>query len=461
MAEGNSPLPVTREFNMSQMQELLHEMVAEQKRLAVEQNKTTTELRKELQDMGAHIRQRDDRVEEHIRAQEDFKRDVSTYVQEKQNINQPPQPMNPMNVAPVADMPRHGLDPVNDHKAFSLLLRNLPKYHPSEQRWPVFLRMFTAGLCSEGFNPGIAGIDQRLKYALYRSMDVKAVQMIGSMEPGDARVANMSYAEYAETIGKMFCPEAGTDANREEFYLRKQGKTEPFIMYLHDKYELYMMGWLGQMDFQTLRFEAIKGLANPEVRKELYIREINDWSALTKAVSSVIIGKIHQVKAGDSLSPDMDGLVTSYTVKEKASSADVNQLTAAPAEATGPVAGSQQKRCWDCGSHTHFHNSPHCASPGARKFWPQGRGRGQGGRGARGGFRGRGAGGRGSTGGATGGRGRWVRQRGVFRSAGGSVNQIDGEQDVYVWQEDSDNQVLALEQESAFLGEGLTNQNST
>jgi hypothetical protein len=275
---------------------------------------------------------------------------------------------------------------------------------------------------------------------------MKAVQMVGEyFVLGQGYESDeLTYQQYADRMGALFCPEAGTVATREDFFARKQGRSEPYLLYLQDKLELFNLGWNGREDFPTLKFETIKGLANFGVRNELYVRDINDWPTLARAVEQLVIGRRHQMKAGDTLSDtSMDGLATSTEIFERSTSkasADVNQLTSS---ASAPATG---KPCWDCGDLDHFHNSPHCKDVGARKFWPV-RGRGRGGRGQGG----RGQGGRGAGGqGHAGGRGFWVKRRGFVRpnSNTGSVNQLEAEQDVWVRVEDE-----SVVQEEDFLGE--------
>jgi hypothetical protein len=368
----------------------------------------------------------------------EFKADVARFVQESRaqpRDNQPPPNPNP----PAAPVPPGApadrtFDPVNDQKAFSALLRSLSKYDPTKMRWPMFRRVFEMACRAQGFCQSIQGIDQKLKYALYHCLDMKAVQMVGEAFVLDrgTEVDELSYTQYADKMGQLFCPEAGTVATREDFYARKQGRNEPYLLYLQDKLELFNLGWNGKEDFPTLKFETIKGLANFGVRNELYVRDINDWPSLSRAVEQLVIGRRHQIKAGDTLSDaSMDGLAASTEIVDKSKSsysADVNQITPPTA------APSADKPCWDCGSPDHFHNSPRCKEVGARKFWPA-RGRGRGGRGQGGrGQGGRGAGGRGSSGSS---RGYWVKRRGFVRSNTGSVNQLETEQDVWVKVEDA------------------------
>ena len=252
----------------------------------------------------------------------------------------------------------------------------------------------------------------------------------------------MSYREYATRLGNLFCPQAGTVATKEDFYARTQGKNEPYILYLNEKLELFHLGWGGIVDFDTLAYETIRGLANTEVRNQMYNMQWSDWPTLTAAVEKCVVGRIHQIKAGDVQgNMSMEGLSASYSLVNRSTTADVNQVT---------TAATNAERCWDCGSHDHFHNSPHCTQPGARRFWPsRGRGRGQGGRGAAG----RGAGGRGFSG-----RGRYFQRRGVLRSNSGSVNQVEAEQDVYVLVEDDGSQPS---ENSDFLGEASVDQSQT
>ena len=362
-------------------------------------------------------------------------------------MSTPNPPMNP-SFAPALDI-------TQDYNRLGRVKRNLMEFDITKHRWHVYIKHFCELVQSEGYDLNMPGLDKMMKGALYSKLGYKAVLLAGDYTPSSPGVVNMSFRQYIDALGSIYSPPSGTMQTREEIKNRKQGKTEPYLVYLHEKEQLYKLAYVDIYDWQTLRLEAIMGLANPEVRADMYKAGVNTYPELTQRVGELVTAMQQRIKNGDSLDSSWDGLNIGFTetVSTKKKAYEVNAVGGSNLDPTAQPVRTNRPQCWDCGSTSHFHNSPACPTPGTRKFGGRVQGQGRGGRG-NGSRRGRGAGGRGSGGSG----GRWMRARKFTRADGGQgqVHTVEAEQDFMVWVEDEPYGAEAADTTQAedhFLGE--------
>ena len=160
----NTPLPVTSEVSMAQIKELLVQLSTKVDSIYEHHQALKNDVRAVQQDVGT------------------FKKDISTFVTERdQAVNQPPPFQAPQAPAEPSPSTSKSFDPINDQRAYGVLMRSLPRFDPSKVRWVVFLCMFESSCMGQGYTPDLPGLRDRMKFALYNSLEVRAVQMCGEV----------------------------------------------------------------------------------------------------------------------------------------------------------------------------------------------------------------------------------------------------------------------------------------
>ena len=97
--------------------------------------------------------------------------------------------------------------------------------------------------------------------------------------PQNPQVESITFAEGTNMFGGLFAPKQIQCRYMKSFFNRQLEKNEPYLIFLSVKCELYQLGWLRVIDFETLRLEAIKGLANPEAPEgNMYKEHCSTWT---------------------------------------------------------------------------------------------------------------------------------------------------------------------------------------
>ena len=218
-------------------------------------------------------------------------------------------------------------------------------------------------------------------------------------------LATASFKDYHDRlITKFSSPNKQMEA-QAEFKTRKQERHEEPSAYAAAKLQLWHKANPGVdvslMPVDAFLESAINGLINMEVKRELWRYQtipLNAWVSTVQNAAYVVwkmffnkinlegvsgagltIGKRATLNASLSSRQQMVAAMNEFTLETMDSNSDAADMGLAGVEelnvAEGDVNAMKEYsrtrgKCFDCGSLTHYQNSPKCNEKGARKFAP-------------------------------------------------------------------------------------------
>lgn len=295
----------------------------------------------------------------------------------------------------VPPAPQPGANAMDQLKELSRDLNN-NRFELGRQRWSDWINGLTNILYAHAIDPQEPSMQERLKAMIYKTLDREAQKVAAEFNPTNRAVRGYEFIDYLSLLGTVFSPPTDAYAAQVEYNRRKQRKNEPVVNYISIKHSLYMESYGRKgYDWEHVKKDVILGLLNPAVRENMWNVPANTVSELQKAANQQVNFEILKLMNGQSFSNTWDGLASDYMDKvnyTKRSSTPQGGVHHSEESEVANVDTRGRRRCYDCGSFTHFRNSQACKEKGAGKFQPKANrgGRGRRGRGAaRGGQRGR------------------------------------------------------------------------
>ena len=282
-----------------------------------------------------------------------------------------------------------------------------PAFCPEEEDYTDWIEMTwvkwaTCGLDMDRYEHDRSK-DTDLKRLLYNCLTIKPpgekssqnhTFLIGMNPTRD--LPNDSFPAYYDRLMTQFSSPDRQIQAAAEFDVRKQGREEEPAVYAAEKLKLWYRANPGPEANNVRAFlhSAINGLLNREVRRRLFELgqsiQLPAWVTTVQNVSMIVwtlfkenvgpdgisgsglsVGKknvlalrratvstVDEEQPENADAPDMDDTI-GLTGIEEAVIGD---------EGVYAVNQNNRGRCFDCGSFSHYQNSPHCNEKGARKY---------------------------------------------------------------------------------------------
>ena len=284
--------------------------------------------------------------------------------------------------APILDMPgRSRLLHNWSYSDLQSLSNSCPKYSSLEDSFQDYVVSLLDHIGSSGVDY-LEDSNSSLLIAMVARALCRDAAILFRQLNGKLRSSNITLIRYLAELSLTIEPPVHSDEYRRIFEARMQKPGEPLRIYVQQKNGLYLKAYPNYSDesnFPQLRDGIIKGIINPKVREracEIMEATFVSWS---EALQTIHAQEVFKTQNGYS-SGSKEGLLTETQVRFGKRPQTVHQVQeprphGETAARGGEMMSDTRKRCWDCGSYTHFQRSPACKSPGARKFHPKGPGR--------------------------------------------------------------------------------------
>ena len=320
--------------------------------------------------------------------------------------------MQPMQTETPQDMELQRKERERFERAIHQAYKATPAFCPDEEDYSdwieqTWIKWSTCGLDMELYEVDRSK-DQALKKLLYNCLTIKP--------PGEKSCPNLTFLigmnpvldlagdSFPQYYKKLMVQFASPDRQLQaaaEFDLRKQERTEEPAVYAADKLKLWWKSNpnAGANNTRAFLHAAINGLLNKEVRRRLFELgpsiTLSNWVTTVQSVSmtvwtlfyenvgpegvsgsglsvgrkNVLSLKKQVVMAVNEAVPPEEG--DAFDLDNAEGLAGVGEMIEEENEVYAVnQSGRSRGRCFDCGSLTHFQNSPKCQEKGARKFHP-------------------------------------------------------------------------------------------
>ena len=322
-----------------------------------------------------------------------------------------PDETNPnMQVDTAQDIELQRKDKERFDRAVHQAYKATPAFCPDEEDYVDWVEMTWLKWSTCGLNMDLYEYDRSkdadLKKLLYNCLTIKPqgeksspnhTFLIGMNPvldlPGD------SFPQYYQKLLTQFASPDRQIQAAAEFDIRKQERTEEPAVYAAEKLKLWFRSNPGSGANNTRAFlhAAINGLLNREVRKRLFELgpsiTLSSWVPTVQSVSMTVwtlffenVGP--EGVSGSGLSVGRRNVLSlrkqAVMAVNEATSEECDPFDMDGAEGLTGIGetvvenedvyavntNNRRGRCFDCGSYTHFQNSPKCNEKGARKYAP-------------------------------------------------------------------------------------------
>ena len=320
--------------------------------------------------------------------------------------------MQPMQTETPQEMELQRKERERFERAIHQAYKATPAFCPDEEDYSdwieqTWVRWSTCGLDMELYELDRSK-DQALKKLLYNCLTIKPpgekscpnLTFLIGMNPS-LDLAGDSFPQYYRKLMVQFASPDRQLQAAAEFDLRKQERTEEPAMYAADKLKLWYKSNpnAGANNTRAFLHAAINGLLNKEVRRRLFELgpsiTLSNWVTTVQSVSMTVWTLFYENVGPEgvsgsglsvgrknvlSLKKQVVMAVNEAVPPEESDASDldnaeglagVGEMIEEENEVYAVNQSSRSRgRCFDCGSLTHFQNSPKCQEKGARKFHP-------------------------------------------------------------------------------------------
>ena len=202
-----------------------------------------------------------------------------------------------------------------------------------------------------------------LKESLMLSLEGVAGEMATSMAT-DEEIDAMTYDQLIKNLTDLFQPPAESELAKSEFRGRKQGNREDIMSYLSQKEALFKRAYPTKevQSLNTLVEEAIKGLVNRTIRKQLtverYRTTFTNFQQLRERAASCVAAEHALLDAGIADSTSYDGLSATSVISKGGWTkwdADDDSMD------ISTVSRMNERSCYNCGKTGHVRAN--CPAP--------------------------------------------------------------------------------------------------